>query len=183
MRSAASYLPIARARVLDEVRSAADEVAHLLANAVRTPEDRSTVRDATGRIQSNDGAGNGSGEWDWFWSLATSERSRLKRWMSVAITAPGPAEYAETVREVIATDDVEDAMREWARATALRDAVRSLERGRVPSVHVDAITSYDPCELFGADAASYLATALRDERERFGTREVAEPAFELVEAF
>lgn len=183
MRSAASYLSVARSQCLAELRSAADTVRHLLAEPIKTPISRALCRDGAGRIAPSDGRGNGVGEWDWYYQLAASERSRLRKWMSD--TGLAPDQYA-AINAHGANDDIDLAMAQWQRATALAEAVRAVERGRAPAVPVDCATSYDVAELFGPEPVEYLAREIAAEREHYGADQIAptwDENYKLEEVF
>ena len=91
----------------------------------------------------------------------------------------------DQVASAVGSDDVETTMTEWARATRLLDALRSVERGKSPSVDVETETTYDAAELFGPDAIDYLARELSAEREgsTFSVARVIATYDQLEEAF
>lgn len=173
MRDAAEVLADARETCRAELREAAYQVRHLATTTIRRPAPRAAVRDASGRLSSNDGRGNGNGSWDWFYGLSASERKRLGRRLSSSPDAVGPDVYAQSIgAHVVGGEDLDRVMAEWVRATAILDAFAAVRAGKVPTGPIPVETTHDARELFGPDAVEYLARQIADERDQWA--EIAE---------
>lgn len=173
MATAERMLGFARRQTISELADLARACERLLVNDVRRPAPR------LGQIGHVDGRSNGCGEWDWM--LPAGERKRLRAHMTTAPTALEPDQLAAAM----GSDDVEETMREWQRATLLVDALRSVRSGRAPSTPVDVLTTYDPAELWGPEPIEYVARYVAADREACEAfvEEDAEPLGELEEVF
>jgi hypothetical protein len=156
-KAARERVAVARAVVLDEVNTLADEALGTIEVAgdsltIKRPASRTAMRDIAGHFVSLDGGrGNVRGEWDWFYALD----GRTREWLSRSHMAP--------LAHLSEPDQMTLEPLEWVRCLRLIDAASALAK-RVPwrscsHLFVGIETSYDVDSLFGtySNAAEYLA--------------------------